>query len=65
MTWDLRCTTALAKYVPIETPVLDFGCGTGLSGQALRSVGFKNIFGTEISGSLRDIAEKRLFTNNF
>ena len=33
----------------VEKPVLDFGCGTGLSGMALKSVGFDVIDGTDIS----------------
>ncbi len=55
----IRCASALAKFVPLETPVLDFGCGTGLSGEALKNVGFKNIFGTEINNSMRAIAKKK------
>ena len=61
----IRCASALAKFVPLETPVLDFGCGTGLSGQALKKVGFQNIFGTEINSSMRQIAKKKAIYQDF
>ena len=34
-----RCALALAKFVRLETPVLDSGCGTGLSEQAKNKTG--------------------------
>ena len=42
-----------------DKPVLDFGCGTGLSGQALKSVGFDLIDGTDISPDMLKQAEAR------
>ncbi|WP_264213452.1 class I SAM-dependent DNA methyltransferase [Leisingera thetidis] len=45
-----RIAAALWKYLPeAETPVLDFGCGTGLSGLALRAAGFNVVDGLEPS----------------
>lgn len=45
-----RCAAALRKYVQeTDVPVLDFGCGTGLSGQALRDAGFDVIDGVDLS----------------
>ncbi len=41
----------------VEKPVLDFGCGTGLSGLALKSVGFDVIDGTDISPEMLKQAE--------
>lgn len=35
-----------------DTPVLDFGCGTGLSGLALRRVGFKTVDGMDPSAEM-------------
>ncbi|NNE89834.1 MAG: methyltransferase domain-containing protein [Silicimonas sp.] len=32
----------------VEKPVLDFGCGTGVSGMALKSVGFDVVDGTDL-----------------
>lgn len=43
-----RVAKALAKFVPDRTtPILDFGCGTGLSGLALRQAGFAQIDGMD------------------
>ena len=42
-----------------EKPVLDYGCGTGLSGMALKSVGFELIDGTDISREMLTHAEAR------
>jgi len=48
-----RCAAALAQYVRDKaTPVLDFGCGTGLSGLALRLVGFETIDGVDVSADM-------------
>ncbi len=45
-----RLASALAALIPDRTtPVLDFGCGTGLSGLALAKWGFTQIDGTDIS----------------
>lgn len=41
----------------VEKPVLDFGCGTGLSGMALKSVGFDVVDGTDLSQSNVDAAQ--------
>ncbi len=43
----------------VEKPVLDFGCGTGLSGIALKSVGFDVIDGTDISDEMLALAEQK------
>jgi predicted TPR repeat methyltransferase len=42
-----------------DKPVLDFGCGTGLSGLALRATGFSQIDGTDISPEMLDKARER------
>ncbi len=55
----IRCAAALGKFVSIQTPILDFGCGTGLSGYALKKIGFKKIFGTEINENMRNIAQQK------
>ncbi|MGR3615801.1 MAG: class I SAM-dependent DNA methyltransferase [Paracoccaceae bacterium] len=44
-----RVADALKQYTPTDTPVLDFGCGTGLSGLALRSAGFSTVDGMDPS----------------
>lgn len=45
-----RIAQALAKFQKdLSEPVLDFGCGTGLSGMALRLQGFQTVDGMEPS----------------
>lgn len=49
-----RVAEILAAHVVDKTaPVLDFGCGTGLSGVALSKAGFTTIDGTDISDEMR------------
>ena len=40
---------ALAKSVSPKSRILDFGCGTGLSGLSLSKPGFTNLDGADIS----------------
>lgn len=48
-----RCAEALAGCVVDRAgPVLDIGCGTGLSGVALRAAGFAVIDGTDMSAEM-------------
>lgn len=48
-----RCAAALAAHMPdLSAPVLDFGCGTGLSGVALTRQGFTQIDGMDLSGDM-------------
>jgi predicted TPR repeat methyltransferase len=45
-----RCAAALARFSSEPSrPILDFGCGTGLSGEALRVAGFSVIDGADLS----------------
>lgn len=43
----------------MDVPVLDFGCGTGLSGIALKSVGFDVVDGTDVSAEMLAKAKER------
>jgi len=43
----------------IEKPILDFGCGTGLAGMALKAVGFQIIDGTDVSPEMLRQAEAK------
>ena len=56
-----RCAEALAAHVDdLTAPLLDLGCGTGLSGMAFREVGFTTIDGTDFSTEmLRQAAAKK------
>ncbi|WP_299675062.1 methyltransferase domain-containing protein [uncultured Roseobacter sp.] len=58
-----RCAQALSRFSSDQTqPVLDFGCGTGLSGLALKLAGFETIDGVDLSPDMLAQAEaKRLY----
>ncbi len=49
----------LARYVGLQSTILDVGCGTGLTGSKSQRVGFETIHGTDISmPSLENAASK-------
>jgi len=54
----LAMALRMAGAAPAK-PVLDFGCGTGLSGLALKSVGFDIVDGTDVSPEMLARAEAR------
>ena len=58
--WNYRSPTVVATMlkqdVPPDGPVLDAGCGTGLSGRALHDAGFRRITGIDISPASLDAA---------
>lgn len=58
-----RCAAALHAFVTNpDAPILDFGCGTGLSGLALRLAGFTTIDGVDLSpGMLEKAGEKNIY----
>ena len=48
-----RCAEALKAHVnSLADPILDFGCGTGLSGLALKLAGFETIDGVDLSAEM-------------
>lgn len=48
-----RCAEALTQFMSDKNaPVLDFGCGTGLSGLALKLAGFTTIDGVDLSADM-------------
>jgi predicted TPR repeat methyltransferase len=54
----------LARHVSSQSSVLDVGCGTGLTGQALRRVGFETLHGIDISApSLETAASKGIYAS--
>ncbi len=60
-----RCAEALANLMDDKTlPVLDIGCGTGLSGLALKKAGFENISGCDLSREMLAKAELTGCHNN-
>jgi predicted TPR repeat methyltransferase len=55
-----RCAKALMKFAKNPaTPVLDFGCGTGLSGLALKLEGFSTIDGLDLSPDMLALARAK------
>ncbi|WP_298431632.1 methyltransferase domain-containing protein [uncultured Jannaschia sp.] len=62
-----RLAAMLAAHLPArDAPILDFGCGTGLSGEALAAEGFAAIDGTDITPEMRAQAEsKRIYRRLF
>ncbi len=48
----------LKQYVPTDRRILDAGCGTGLSGQALHDAGCRDIIGIDISADSLVIAKQ-------
>ena len=55
-----RLARLLFKHKPEpETPVLDYGCGTGLSGQALTKAGFQVIDGTDPNAEMLNGAREK------
>ncbi|MEO0822435.1 MAG: methyltransferase domain-containing protein [Pseudomonadota bacterium] len=58
-----RCAEALARFAVDPTaPLADFGCGTGLSGEALSAAGFSCLDGFDISEEMLAVAgDKKLY----
>ncbi len=55
-----QITAWVARYVPAgEGPLLDAGCGTGLSGPALKALGYHDIAGLDLSSDMLAIAGSR------
>ncbi|MFT4961341.1 MAG: putative TPR repeat methyltransferase [Paracoccaceae bacterium] len=53
-----RCAAALAANMSdLNATILDFGCGTGLSGLALRLAGFSRIDGLDLSADMLAVAK--------
>ncbi|MEM6617960.1 MAG: methyltransferase domain-containing protein [Pseudomonadota bacterium] len=53
-----RCAAALAAVADPSLPVLDVGCGTGLSGQALAAAGFAVIDGCDLTPEMLEKADQ-------
>ena len=60
-----RVANALKDVVTDQSDfILDYGCGTGLSGSALQAVGFENIDGLDVSQEMVRLAEKKSIYKN-
>lgn len=51
-----RIAAALSQFADLKDRILDFGCGTGLSGMALTRAGFTTLDGTDITVEMLDRA---------
>ena len=59
-----RCAKALAQFSnELNTPVLDYGCGTGLSSEALCAEGFTTTQGYDISREMLALADEKFIYN--
>lgn len=60
--WDYvgpeTAAAIVRNYVPLSSTIMDAACGSGLTGTALRNLGYKDIHGIDISHSLLELAEK-------
>lgn len=54
-----RIALALSQHADLTKPVLDFGCGTGLSGLALLAAGFVRVDGTDITPEMLERARAK------
>jgi len=54
-----RIAAALTKLTTLDARILDFGCGMGLSGQALQMAEFTNLDGSDISATMLNTAQSR------
>ncbi len=60
-----RAAKALAQYLPDQgAPILDFGCGTGLCGQAFKHAGFRVIDGCDVSEEMLSLAGDKVLYRN-
>lgn len=48
----------MKKYVPTTGRILDAGCGTGLTGEALQAVGYQDIIGIDLTPEMLKVAEQ-------
>ncbi|MEM8538331.1 MAG: methyltransferase, partial [Pseudomonadota bacterium] len=61
-----RLAKALADVAGADTPILDFGCGTGIGGMALRKAGFQIIDGTDVTPEmLAKAADAGIYRNTW
>jgi predicted TPR repeat methyltransferase len=60
-----RGAETLAQFMADkDAPILDMGCGTGLSGVALKAAGFTTIDGADTSAAMLQEAEKKSIYRN-
>ena len=61
-----RIAKALKDITKPDTNILDFGCGTGFSGQVLRDAGFIKLHGTDVTAEmLQKAIERGVYTKTW
>lgn len=59
--WDYvgpeTAAAIVRNYVPLSSIILDAACGSGLTGTALKNLGYKDIHGMDISRNLLELAQ--------
>ncbi len=60
-----RTSDTLAKYVPKEASILDAGAGTGLVGQRLHDLGYRNMTAMDLSQGMLEVARKKNIYQDF
>lgn len=58
-----RLAAALSQFASPDDLILDFGCGTGISGAAMRHAGFQNLHGTDVTAEMLEKATNSGFYN--
>jgi len=51
--------TPMATHVEPGQPILDYGCGTGISGAALKACGLGPLLGTDVTPEMLDVARDK------
>ena len=54
-----KATEMIRKYVPMDARILDAGVGTGLVGQDLWEMGYRNLIAIDLSQGMLDEARKK------
>lgn len=49
----------VARHVPKDATLLDAACGTGLMGEALAAVGYRDLIGLDLSSGMLKVAEAK------
>ena len=54
-----RSAEALARHTPLDASILDAGAGTGLAGEILAQMGYKDMVAMDLSQGMLDVAAEK------